>query len=211
MNYLMLGLPNQADIYLSQAERINMTSGVADKSSWMSMHLKSVRAFWYKETGKLSQALELHEMVAEFARRCDDLWVLGDACFEAILLCVRTNEDSGKVIDMANELAEVARKSNLPHLAFKSGLVDMLIERPTKYDKLKNVAEALMHKELPATDMVLLASLCWEAASREGFGELCGKLRIYIDRTISSISRNNPDGNYCNRAVIINIKKELGL
>ena len=211
MNYLMLGSSSQADIYLSQAERINRTANGEDKSSWMSMHLKSVRAFWYNETGKLLQALELHETVAEIARSCDDLWVLGDACFEVILLCVRIKDYKGKMFSMAKELAEASRKSNLPHLAFKSGFADVLIESPTNYDKLKNVAEKLMHKELPATDMVLLASLCWRVARLEGFGELSDKLRIYVESTISSISRNNPDGKYCDRTIIKNIKKELGL
>ncbi len=131
LNYLRLGDIGAAEDYLNHAQACNNTISAVAKSSWMKMQLFSVEAFLCFERGQYEAAAGAHQQVILLARQCQDAWMLGDACFELLVIQMlfpfpggvyggRTQEDT------AQELEDTGTASGLKHLKAKSLLVKAL-------------------------------------------------------------------------------------
>ncbi len=201
MNYMMLGNLAEADRHLLRAETINRETNTSPNSSWITMHLLSVRAFWFTESGRRDEALQYHEQVTTMAEECSDPWVLGDAYFEMILLYL-DKEAAVQAKAKALALQKVSADSGLPHLLLKNRLITNLLSGHTDPEELRAMTEDVLQNRYPSTNELLALSLCARIAERENNPDLCSRIREKMKNKIADISRRNPGGAYENRSAV---------
>ena len=131
LNYLRLGDTDAAEDYLNHARACNNTISAAAKSSWMQMQLSSVEAFLCFERGQYEEAAAAHRQVILLARQCQDAWMLGDACFELLVIRMLFHMSDGVYGERTQEeimrqLDETGNTSGLRHLKAKSLLLKAL-------------------------------------------------------------------------------------
>lgn len=132
LNYLGMGEVAAAEKYLARAKRYLESVDRGDRSHWMSMHLLSSEAFLLSEKGDPEGSMREHLAVAELAKKCNDTWVEGDACFEiAKLMLLFGLGDGNTAQPYVARLARLAKDSRLAHLLLKSRVADALYSAVT--------------------------------------------------------------------------------
>ena len=208
-NLMSDGRLDETDRYLCRAEEINRLANGATSSRWIDMHLTSIRAFWYEEKGEYLRAIEGHGKVMRQAVACADPWVLGDACFELLLLARYFPVDREIYQEAHLHLAQSAEQSKLPHLVFKSQLIDAYETQSASHETWDTIKEVLLHGVMPSTDMVVCEGIGFEIARSMGRDADCEALRMRIKEEIDLILQKNQDTLYANRHKIKQIIEEI--
>lgn len=210
MSYIANGQSDEAEVYLCIAERINSDTNSTHSSDWITMHLKSIRAHLFNEVGNVQKALGCHSSVSEMACKCTDPWVQGDAYFEMILIYLLNSiNEYDELHRLADGLSAIANSSGLPHLVFKSRLVEALLKPLGNVILLKEIADTIFENSLPSTDMVTAAYLCIKIAQKCSDDRLVEKMKSFVNARIAAIANGNINGAYKSRKIIKRIMMEV--
>lgn len=206
INCIFNGLIDQANFYLIKSKEMNQISG-NDISAWMSMHLTSVQAFLETEKGNFDQAIELHQKVLIYANSCHDTWVAGDALFELFfLLFPNLMQSHSKLKEISITLNKLAHESNLPHLKYKSALVNAFLYGNKIEDVILCTLDKVAKGSLPSVDEVRSFTLCLQLPINDNYRK---ELETKLKESIDTIIINNPNGKYIERPFIKNIIKQM--
>lgn len=200
-SYMRAGIIEKGIRYLQLAEQLNCKSKRAIRSGWMNMHLTSLRDFYEEESGNYAVAYDRYKVTEKIAEECDDAWVAGDACYSLFrlhFLFGTAMSDADKLIYGA-KLNEIAQKSRLPHLEYKSVLVRML----TGSEKIDvEVLMLLTHRELPSVDVFSELCLCNDLAERFSLVNESRRIREAVVKKLRNIIDQNPDTPFMGRRLI---------
>lgn len=209
-SYMRAGMIKKGCHYLQLAEQLNCKSKRAIRSEWMNMHLMSLRTFYEIESGNYAVAYECYKTAESLAENCDDAWVAGDACYSLFklhfLFGVEMSESDIAVY--RTKLCEIAEKSRLPHLKFKSALVKILTgeDKPTA-----DILTLLIRCELPSVDIFSELCLCAEVAERFSMTTTVKQIRDAITKKLTDCAVRNPGAPFQERKQIKIVCERLKL
>ena len=209
-SYLRAGMAEEGHRYLRLAEQLNCKSKRAIRSEWMTMHLMSLRTFYELESGNYLTTYERYKSAESLAEECDDAWVAGDACYSLLKLHFLFGIDmpESDINLYEAKLCEMAQKSRLPHLEFKSALVKILTGRK-KPDA--DILTLLIDRELPSVDVFSELCLCAGIAERAQMADTAKQIRNAIAEKLTAFSAKNPDTPFKERKSIKIVCEKLKL
>lgn len=209
-SYLRAGMAEEGHRYLRLAEQLNCKSKRAIRSEWMTMHLMSLRTFYELESGNYLTTYERYKSAESLAEECDDAWVAGDACYSLLKLHFLFGIDmpESDINLYEAKLCEMAQKSRLPHLEFKSALVKILTGRE-KPDA--DILTLLIDRELPSVDVFSELCLCAGIAEHAQMADTAKQIRNAIAEKLTAFSAKNPDTLFKERKSIKIVCEKLKL
>lgn len=211
MNYIQYGKYTEAEKLLIDAENKNEQLQKIGPSSWMSMHLKSVRSFLLAQTNNALKSAELLNEVIELAKITNDWWVLGDAYYELFTLDywnnyqILTHENR---LFLLKELKQVAEVSGLPHLQYKLDIMQNILspDREKATLLLENTLKFMEDRTYASTDIIMSLYFCLLAyAHFHPSSDQCRILRTAILDKAAEIDKKNPEINFTRRNKIVNM------
>ena len=209
-SYLRSGLTEKGLRYLKLAEQLNCKSKRAIRSGWMDMHLMSLRTYFELESGNYTEAYKRYCTIEKMAQECDDAWVEGDACYSLFklhfLFGVEMPEKDMNIYD--KKLQDIAQKSRLPHLIFKSELVGMLRRR---LEAKPDILTQLIECNLASVDVFSELCLCEEVAKRASMAQVAERIKKAVTERLEKIESDNPDIPFRDRNTIKSVLKRLNI
>lgn len=165
LNCIKIGDYKKAERFVCVSEQIS-NGARKNKSKWIEMHLRSIRALLDAELGFYDKSKEGYLLVAEMAKDCSDDWVLGDACYEYLVVDLLDGKSdttetgpNSTTESLIETLNKTAVRSGLPHLVFKNRLMRML--KGVEHTDDTFIEESL-ELDLPSTDMMLAMYMMWK-------------------------------------------------
>ena len=211
INYIECGNYSEAEKILLEAEYKNEQLQKIGPSSWMLMHLKSVRSFLYAKTNSTSKSAELLKQVIELAKVTSDWWVLGDAYYELFVLDYFSKNHlltRDEKLSLLNDLKCVTEQSGLPHLQYKLRIMNSIIypDKKNAFILLKETQSILEGNTYASTNIILSLYFCLISYSNFfPLAEECNYLRTAIIQKANEIDLLNPGIHFSRRNPIVNL------
>jgi hypothetical protein len=147
--------------YLEKAKSV-LNANEGTSSLWLNMHLTSIDAKYLQLQGDMARSVELYKKVEEYAEKCSDLWVRGDACFEIISVGFYNDLDTDIDEKYKATLYELANESQLPHLLYKAEIVRLI--KADDEQAIKKICDFENIPSLPGVNPVTISRLLLKKA-----------------------------------------------
>ena len=106
------------------------------------------------------------------------------------------------------KLQDIAQKSRLPHLIFKSELVGMLRRR---LEAKPDILTQLIECNLASVDVFSELCLCEEVAKRASMAQVAERIKKAVTERLEKIESDNPDIPFRDRNTIKFVLKRLNI
>ena len=124
--YYKYGLTERAQEHLGKAKAV-FNHSCESSSLWLKMHLSGIEAKYLFGSGDGAQSAAAYQAVESMAETCGDVWVRGAACFNIVAIGYDLDIETDADHRYANTLRELAARSQLPHLLYKTDVVKLIL------------------------------------------------------------------------------------